>query len=130
MVRAAWGLPDMPSNGRPCRPFTLAINCSSIRASSFTRCCPATGAAIPQPSRVPLVHAVDSEISDIVSAFDAGWVLDPDDDAAWQQVCIELGQPEVLARKTEGAVRCSHERFDPAVSLTDAGLALTETQTG
>ncbi len=73
---------------------------------------------------VPLIHAVDSEISDIVQQHDAGWVLDPDDLDAWKRVCSELGDPAILERKRAGASHASTTRFAPSAALARAAAAL------
>lgn len=67
---------------------------------------------------VPLLHGVDSEISDIVREYDAGWVLDPNDIAGWRAAAEELADSAVLAHKRAGAVRASEERFMPSAALS------------
>lgn len=74
---------------------------------------------------VPLIHAVDSEISDIVAANNAGWVLDPSNEAEWQQVVDELADPAILAAKANGARHASLTRFAP-----DAALRLASERLG
>ncbi len=69
---------------------------------------------------VPLIHAVDSEIADIVVAHNAGWVLDPDDTDAWDQVVADLSDAEVVAEKTQGASEASRMRFAPHAALQAA----------
>lgn len=73
---------------------------------------------------VPLIHAVDSEISDLVDFYDAGWVLDPEDLDRWAVIAAEVGDPAVLARKRSGAKRISAERFEPKSALFDAASRL------
>ena len=73
---------------------------------------------------VPLIHAVDSEISDIVDFYDAGWVLDPDDRDRWHVVAAEVADPAILARKRSGAKRVSADRFAPKAALFDAATRL------
>lgn len=73
---------------------------------------------------IPLIHAVDSEISDIVIEHDAGWVLDPDDPDHWHAVISELADPERLAAKSAGARDASLRRFAPVAALRDASDAL------
>lgn len=76
---------------------------------------------------VPLLHGVDSEISDIVSEYDAGWVLDPTDLGAWSTAAEELNDPDILARKQRGARRASAERFAPSAALETAAIGLRNT---
>ena len=71
-----------------------------------------------------MIHAVDSEISDIVREHDAGWVLDPDNRTSWNQVCDELADDAERARKTAGAIRASEERFAPLVAVAEASEQL------
>lgn len=73
---------------------------------------------------VPLIHAVDSEISDLVEFYDAGWVLDPDDRDRWAAVADEVANPTVLARKRRGARRISRERFAPKAALAKAAARI------
>lgn len=73
---------------------------------------------------VPLIHAVDSEISDLIQFYDAGWVLDPDDGERWEVIATEVGDPAVLARKRSGAKRVSVERFEPRSALFSAATQL------
>ena len=73
---------------------------------------------------VPLIHAVDSEISDIVVEHNAGWVLDPDDVEAWRVVAREIADPEQRVLKSAGAVDASINRFAPASALARAAAAI------
>ena len=73
---------------------------------------------------VPLVHAVDSEIADLVEFYDAGWVLDPQDQYRWEQIAKEARDDSVLSRKRRGARRISNERFDPSAALAEASARL------
>lgn len=75
---------------------------------------------------VPLLHGVDSEISDIVREHDAGWVLDPADRDAWAAAAREVADPDILARKQRGARQVSSERFAPAAALAAAARGLKE----
>ena len=74
---------------------------------------------------VPLIHAVDSEISDIVREFGAGWVLDPDDIDAWARAATELSDHHQLDMHTAGAVNASRERFAPGAALSQASAELS-----
>ena len=73
---------------------------------------------------VPLIHAVDSEISDIVQQHDAGWVMNPNDMDAWERVSRESSDPTILQRKRIGAMEASTKRFAPKAALTHAADAL------
>ncbi len=73
---------------------------------------------------VPLIHAVDSEISDLVDFYDAGWVLDPNDIDRWHVIAAEVGDSTILARKRSGAKRVSVERFEPRSALAEAATRL------
>lgn len=73
---------------------------------------------------VPLIHAVDSEVSDIITFYDAGWVLHPDDLEQWQRVASEVADPSIRARKRQGARRISLERFAPDAALASASARL------
>ena len=73
---------------------------------------------------VPLIHAVDSEISDVIEFYDAGWVLDPHDHDRWNQIAVEVADPSILTRKQQGARRVSLERFAPHAALAEASARL------
>ena len=79
---------------------------------------------------VPLIHAVDSEISDIVTEHNAGWVLDPDDLDAWNVIAREVADPELRAVKSAGARQASIERFAPTAALSEAAAALNSDGVG
>ena len=95
-----------------------------FRPSPERRMAMITRSAVALRLGVPLIHAVDSEISDIVREFDAGWVLDPDNRTSWNQVCDELADDAERARKTVGAIRASEERFAPLVAVAEASEQL------
>lgn len=78
---------------------------------------------------VPLVHAVDSEISNLVTEHNAGWVIDPTDDAAWRQVATELADPNTVATKAAGARRASAASFAPREALRQASDQLSSLTT-
>ena len=75
---------------------------------------------------VPLIHAVDSEISDIVRHHNAGWVLDPDDIDGWGRVCDEIRNPAIVEAKQRGAADASARRFAPEASLERAASSLAK----
>ena len=73
---------------------------------------------------VPLIHAVDSEISDLIEFYDAGWVVEPSNADRWAQVAGEVADPETLANKRAGAMRISRERLAPKAALAAAATRL------
>ena len=55
---------------------------------------------------VPVVHPPFTEVSPLVAAYDAGWLVDPADPEAVDAVFDEVvGRPEVVAAKAAGARR-------------------------
>ncbi len=85
-----------------------------------------TRSAVAMRLGVPLIHAVDSEISDIVTANNAGWVLDPSNATQWQHVVDELADPVIVAAKAAGARQASLTRFAPDAALRHASERLNE----
>ena len=73
---------------------------------------------------VPLIHAIDSEIADLVTFYDAGWVLDPEDEQGWKRIAEEVGTESILSRKRQGARRVSAERFAPSAALANVANTL------
>ena len=74
---------------------------------------------------VPVIHGVDSEISDMVREADAGWVVAPGDVDGWTAAINAAADPEQLAHKRAGARRLSLERFAPDAALAEAATALS-----
>jgi hypothetical protein len=71
---------------------------------------------------VPVVHPPFTELSPLVAAHDAGWLVDPADPEGVDAVFEEIaGRPEVVAAKAAGARRLWREALDPEV--TTAPLA-------
>lgn len=95
-------------------------------ATSERRFAMITRSAVALRLGVPLVHAVDSEIADIVEEHDAGWTLDPGDNDGWQRVSNELTDPGILEQKRRGAAAASRERFAPTAALASAAQALSQ----
>lgn len=66
---------------------------------------------------VPVVHPPFTEVSPLVAAYGAGWLVDPSDpeavDAAFEEI---VGCPAVVADKAAGARRLWREVFDPEVA--------------
>lgn len=69
---------------------------------------------------VPVIHAVDSETSDIVRDHDAGWVCGSGDIAAVLSACAAASDPERFAAKQRGAIQASTLRFAPHAALATA----------
>lgn len=76
---------------------------------------------------VPLLHGIDSEITDVITDHDAGWLLDPTDERAWRAASAELADPTKLAAKRSGARDASTKRFAPAAALAEAVARLKRT---
>ena len=71
---------------------------------------------------VPVVHPPFTEVSPLIAAYDAGWLVDPEDLEAVEAVLAEIiGHPEVVAAKAANTRRLWQEALDPAV--TTAPLA-------
>jgi glycosyltransferase involved in cell wall biosynthesis len=71
---------------------------------------------------VPVVHPPFTEVSPLIAAYDAGWLVDPEDLEAVEAVLAEIiGHPEVVAAKAANARRLWMEALDPRV--TTAPLA-------
>ncbi len=69
---------------------------------------------------VPVVHGVDSEISDLIREYDAGWVVESDDTGRWRAALEEAADPAVLTSKQSGANELSRERLAPDAALAEA----------
>ena len=67
---------------------------------------------------VPVVHPPFTEVSPLVAAYDAGWLVDPADLGAVDTVIEEIvGRPEVVAAKAANARRLWREVLDPEVAV-------------
>ena len=71
-----------------------------------------------------MIHGADSEVSDLIRSYDAGWVVPSDDPEPWREALAHATDPVVLEAKQRGALRLSAERFAPAAALADAAAAL------
>ena len=61
---------------------------------------------------LPVLYNDYSEISEHIKEYDAGWAVDPDNDATIERVLDEIfSSPEALARKSENAQRLVNDRF-------------------
>lgn len=66
---------------------------------------------------VPVIHPPFTEVSPLVAAYDAGWLVDPSDLRALDAVLDEaLSRPEVVAAKAANARRLWSEVLDPEVA--------------
>ncbi len=66
---------------------------------------------------VPVIHPPFTEVSPLVAAYDAGWLVDPSDLGALDAVLDEaLSRPEVVAAKAANARRLWSEALDPEVA--------------
>jgi len=67
---------------------------------------------------VPVVHPSFTEVSPLVAGADAGWLVDPADRAALDEVLdLVLGDPGAVAARAAGARRLWAEALDPAVAV-------------
>ena len=66
---------------------------------------------------VPVVHPPFTEVSPLVEAYDAGWLVEPANQEALDGVLDAiLGHPEVVAAKAANARRLWDEALDPRVT--------------
>ncbi len=66
---------------------------------------------------VPVVHPPFTEVSPLLAAYDAGWLVDPGDLDAVETALDEIvGHPEVVAAKAANARRLWAEALDPTVT--------------
>jgi hypothetical protein len=67
---------------------------------------------------VPVVHPPFTEVSAMISEYDAGWLVDPLDDGAVGSALDEvMGDPETVRRKRENARALALEVLDPAEAV-------------
>jgi hypothetical protein len=67
---------------------------------------------------VPVVHPPFTEVSAMISEYDAGWLVDPLDDGAVGAALDEvMGDPEAVRRKKENARALALEVLDPAEAV-------------
>ena len=67
---------------------------------------------------VPVVHPPFTEVSAMISEYDAGWLVDPLDDGAVGAALDEvMGDPEAVRRKRENARALASEVLDPAEAV-------------
>lgn len=67
---------------------------------------------------VPVIHPPFTEVSPMISEYDAGWLVDPQDPDEVARVLDEIiDSPDLLRRKTENARTLARAVIDPAVAV-------------
>jgi hypothetical protein len=67
---------------------------------------------------VPVIHPPFTEVSPMVAEYDAGWLIDPPDTKALEDVISGiLDDPDLVRRKKENARALASEVLDPAVAV-------------
>ena len=67
---------------------------------------------------VPVIHPPFTEVSPLISAYDAGWLVDPQDAGAVEGLISSiLDDPEIVRRKKENARALATAVIDPAVAV-------------
>lgn len=67
---------------------------------------------------VPVIHPPFTEVSPMIAAYDAGWLVDPGDTGALEKIIARvLDDPDVVQRKKENARVLAAELLDPAVAV-------------
>lgn len=67
---------------------------------------------------VPVIHPPFTEVSPMISEYDAGWLLDPDDTAALEGIIrAVLDDPGLIRRKKKNARALAAEVLEPAVAV-------------
>lgn len=67
---------------------------------------------------VPVIHPPFSEVSPMIAEYDAGWLIDPPDTKALEDVISSiLDDPDLVRRKKENARALASEVLDPAVAV-------------
>ena len=67
---------------------------------------------------VPVIHPPFTEVSPMVAEYDAGWLIDPPDTKALEDVISGiLDDPDLVRRKKENARVLASEVLDPAVAV-------------
>jgi hypothetical protein len=72
---------------------------------------------------LPVIHSRHSEVAAHIAAYDAGWIVDPDDPAAIRAVIESiLADPAEARRRGENAARLAADRFawDQTIEALDA----------
>jgi glycosyltransferase involved in cell wall biosynthesis len=67
---------------------------------------------------VPVIHPPFTEVSPMIAKYDAGWLIDPPDTKALEDVIGGiLDDPDLVRRKKENARALATEVLDPAVAV-------------
>lgn len=74
---------------------------------------------------LPVLHVPFTEVSEIIRAHHAGWLVEESDVAAMEAVFEEaVADPDALAARRAGAVEVSHEVLEPAVATAPLAALL------
>lgn len=66
----------------------------------------------------PVIHPPFTEVSPMIEEYDAGWIVDPQDTEALEQVFDEIIEDrDVVLRKTKNARTLASAAIDPAVAV-------------
>ena len=77
-----------------------------------------TRAVVSLACGVPVIHPPFTEVSPMISAYDAGWIIDPEDTGALEKiVAVVLDDPDLVRRKKENARTLAREVLDPSVAV-------------
>jgi glycosyltransferase involved in cell wall biosynthesis len=67
---------------------------------------------------VPVIHPPFTEVSPMISSYDAGWLVDPEDEAAFDAVVRGIvSDPAGVYRKKKNARALARDLLDPAVAV-------------
>lgn len=67
---------------------------------------------------VPVLHPPFTEVSRMIAEYDAGWLVDPEDQPALEAVIEEIvGDPDALRRKKENARKLAAAVIEPKVAV-------------
>ena len=68
---------------------------------------------------LPVIHPPFTEVSPLIEEYDAGWIVDPEDEQGLEGLLMDLiGHPEEAIRKRENARRLWAKHFDPKVATS------------
>jgi len=69
-------------------------------------------------SGIPVIHNNFSDLSRLIEQHDAGWCIEPDNDAALRRVLEEIiSEPEIVKLKSANARKLSAQHFDREVAV-------------
>ena len=76
---------------------------------------------------VPVIHPPFTEVSPLIAEYDAGWILDPADAAAFGDLVDSIAEdPAMVVRKKENARALASAVLDPAVAVEPLARILRE----